>query len=643
LDCEFGVPLEVVDPPDDGKPYSARRRIYTFIGEFGRREMSHLAFLRSDLRSRISDPDFIFLNLGLTLLVYSKSWLKLSVNRREADNVALMRKYAEENPLMFFLPSGSGGVDFLNDLDHGVKVIMAPNRVGKTAEMVVDILLDVVPTDPSWPIFSKHWVKHRPWLGAMRTEEEIKFGFATTDWKVIKRVMWPEIRKWIPKYELGPYDPRKRDAKDPTSPGSPWFKLTCGTLGELFCYEQNQAPFESDALHRFGWDEQGQEEKFDGADERLRTKNGRHVFAQTPHKIEGRADTGANSFIHKILSGEVTKGHSSSVHRISIPEVPDWVLPAEAKAKAYIKWVREPTKKYNPKVLAEGRARFYGEPHITAGLFYDDWDEAVHLIDAFVVPDDWTRYRALDHGLNIHPTVCLWGAVSPEGDLYLYREYFEIGKTIGENCRNIIRFSGNTWQTTSKNTEQRAGLFYERIRETTTGERYLHTVMDVRSAHATDATTQMKIEEIYLRNGLRLYPASGATEVDSAPAVREFMKVDPEREHPYTRKMGCSRLFVFRGLEGFIRQIRGFVRDEFSSSKTARKYDAKEKPRQKEKDFMDALRYLCQIPPRYIKGRWAYKDKWSVDGEREKINRAVIIRPGHIRRKGRKRDPITGY
>jgi len=616
--------IDVITPEDSGNVYCSLNRQYTFVGAFGRKTMTHAEYLNTDIRKMVRDPDYVFMNLGLTLLVYPKKWLRLEVNQKDAASVRAMQEMYDENPLRFFLPSGDGGIEFLNDLDHDVKAMQAPNRIGKTAEMVVDILLDGIPTGPDWHLFRHHYVQWRKWGGKQQ------IGFATADWTVMRRTLWPEIRKWIPKYELGEYDPRLRNAKDIAWRNDPSIKLRCGTELFFFVYEQKQGPYESQALDRFGWDEQGEEAKFDGADERLRTRDGRHVFALTPHQIEGRADTGARSWIHSLLTSETTKGHTVSVHKVSIPEVPDWVYSTEAKIAAYKKWVEEPTKQKKIKVLAEGRARFYGEWHDTGGLFYDDWKESVHVIDQFRIPDSWTRYRGIDHGNNVHPTVCLWGAVNPEGDLYIYREYFEIGLRISKNCEGIIKFSGNKRvQSGRPNNKEYAGIFYERFREDMCSEKFLHTVMDVRSAHSTDPVSMMTIEEIYRLSGLSITPASGKNEVDSAPAVREFMAVDPDKPHPYRDEPGCSRMFVMRNCTNFIRQIRGFAREEHASSKVAAKNDPQEKGRQKDKDAMDALRYLCQIPPRYIKGRWAFNEVSIPDeDEGEEINRAVIVRAG---------------
>jgi phage terminase large subunit len=57
------------------------------------------------------------------------------------------------------------------------------------------------------------------------------------------------------------------------------------------------------------------------------------------------------------------------------------------------------------------------------GQIYDEWDDAIHLVEPFAIPDDWSHYRSVDFGYT-NPFVCQWWAVDPDGRLYLYRELY---------------------------------------------------------------------------------------------------------------------------------------------------------------------------------------------------------------------------
>jgi phage terminase large subunit len=54
-------------------------------------------------------------------------------------------------------------------------------------------------------------------------------------------------------------------------------------------------------------------------------------------------------------------------------------------------------------------------------MVYPDWDPAVHLIDRFALPPEWTRFCSVDFGFT-HAFVCQWWAVDWDGRLYRYRE-----------------------------------------------------------------------------------------------------------------------------------------------------------------------------------------------------------------------------
>ena len=621
---------------------------YTFVTERGKQKLSYAEYLRDvELAGWIADPGRLMLNLGATIVNFSVGYLKEHKDKYEL--FLTLREMQMVNPLQFFMPSAldrGETIDFLNGRKD-IKMLIAGNRRGKTATGIVDVLLSCIPTEKSWPIFGRHGIEHRKFRRPM------DIGLASTMWTVVERVLWPEVMKWIPRYELGKYNPLQKGHKI-FSKNNPVVRLRCGTTLYFFCYEQDQAPFEGQALDIWYWDEQGEESKFHGADERLRTKRGRHVFGLTPHKVEGRADTGARSWIHDMFndareSGE-TQGHSIGVYNIGVDDTPDWVYPEVEKKKAYKKWVETPERLGNIKMIKEGRSRYYGEWHETSGLVYDEFDERYHIIDRFKIPDTWTRYRAVDHG-SVNPTACLWGAMSPDGDLYLYREYYMRGLTIRDNVRNIVKLSGNRLKEAG---QRKVGdIRMAKFEEVTESERYHKTVLDSRSRGTKDPTTNIEYGEIYKINGLRTMAAVGGTLDRTIPIVKEMMAIDAERQHPV--KVGISgspKIFIFRDLVSTIREIRGYAYQEYRSSKDAMHGNAKETPVRKDDHLMDAMRYMCCIPPRYLSGRWGFytptldlEDDEEIEDE-NLGGRVVVSRKGvysFINKGRKKKDGITGY
>lgn len=82
------------------------------------------------------------------------------------------------------------------------------------------------------------------------------------------------------------------------------------------------------------------------------------------------------------------------------------------------------------------------------GMIYEDWDKDTHLIDPFPIPADWQRYRVIDFGVA-HPFVCSWFAVDGDGRMYLYRQIYMTGRTVGQHAAQILELSkGENTQTT---------------------------------------------------------------------------------------------------------------------------------------------------------------------------------------------------
>lgn len=81
-----------------------------------------------------------------------------------------------------------------------------------------------------------------------------------------------------------------------------------------------------------------------------------------------------------------------------------------------------------------------GKPAMAEGAIYANWDESVHLIDSFSIPDDWRRFRVIDFGYT-NPFVCQWWAVDDDDRLYLYREIYYTNRTVKVHSNQIKELS----------------------------------------------------------------------------------------------------------------------------------------------------------------------------------------------------------
>lgn len=70
------------------------------------------------------------------------------------------------------------------------------------------------------------------------------------------------------------------------------------------------------------------------------------------------------------------------------------------------------------------------------GLVYEAWNPLVHVVDPFPIPEEWPRWRAIDFGFT-NPFSCLWFALSPEDELFVYRELYGTRKLVSEWAKEI--------------------------------------------------------------------------------------------------------------------------------------------------------------------------------------------------------------
>jgi phage terminase large subunit len=82
------------------------------------------------------------------------------------------------------------------------------------------------------------------------------------------------------------------------------------------------------------------------------------------------------------------------------------------------------------------QAHRYGDWNALSGCYFDEFSEAKHVCEPFVIPDNWLRYRSFDYGLDMF--ACYWIAVEPEtGRSYVYREFCKSNLIVGDAARAV--------------------------------------------------------------------------------------------------------------------------------------------------------------------------------------------------------------
>ena len=108
------------------------------------------------------------------------------------------------------------------------------------------------------------------------------------------------------------------------------------------------------------------------------------------------------------------------------------------------------------------RARLLdGKWSAAEGLVYPEFNTATHVVTAMPAGwEKWPKLRSIDFGF-VHPFVCQWWAIDPDGRMWLYREIYQTKRTVAEHAAIINRHSdGETYVATitDHDAEDRATL-----------------------------------------------------------------------------------------------------------------------------------------------------------------------------------------
>lgn len=87
------------------------------------------------------------------------------------------------------------------------------------------------------------------------------------------------------------------------------------------------------------------------------------------------------------------------------------------------------------------KARYVDNKWVIAeGAVYDEFSDAIHVIDRFDIPKEWRRFRSIDFGFT-NPFTCAWYAMDEDGRLYLYREIYMSQRTVADHAKQIKALS----------------------------------------------------------------------------------------------------------------------------------------------------------------------------------------------------------
>lgn len=231
----------------------------------------------------------------------------------------------------------------------------------------------------------------------------------------------------------------------------------------------------------------------------------------------------------------------------------------------------------------------YGSFDVFAGQIFDEFNPSIHVLQhPFQIPNTWERFRAIDHGQN-NPTACLWFAVDFDGNIYVYQEYYQEKDVVSHHVQMINQLSQ------IRNTD---GKILQDL--------YSYTVIDP-STHAKTKEKdgyRFSVADEYLDAGIATIAAQNDV-LAGINRVKEFMKINPERYHPFLKDpdgepfKGSPKVFIFPNCVNLIEEIGQYKWKSYSGTAVggADKDEIKEAPVKRKDHAVDCLRYGIMSRP----------------------------------------------
>lgn len=395
--------------------------------------------------------------------------------------------------------------------------------------------------------------------------------------EALPNVLTPKLEEWLPESEL--VDRKKNQQGYYVK-----YLFKDGSTLSIMTYEQESKKHEGTSHHIVAYDEPPPRDIRVAEKRGLVDYNGREMFGLTPlsepwlfDEIYDTDDPTVASYIADMrdnLRREMTQELLDAYTNIP-PSI------REFYAKFFLNKMigthsEDAIHNFEKDLMPhEIDARIHGKFMHLAGLIYPIFS-SVHIIDPIPLRPSWPRYFGLDPH-DRKGQFCLWAAVDPTEDVYVYRERrFQLPMIIPDCTREVKRLE-----------QMYSEKVIRRLIDPNFGAKIYgnsgRTVAQEWSKHSQDQNYRMT------------FTMANDDVVAGHNKVYEYMKYDTTKpispdNHP--------KLYVFNTCKDLIKYLKHYTWDEWEG-KTKDKRSEKEAPKDKWKDYPDVLRYILMDNPRY--------------------------------------------
>jgi phage terminase large subunit len=191
------------------------------------------------------------------------------------------------------------------------------------------------------------------------------------------------------------------------------------------------------------------------------------------------------------------------------------------------------------------------------GAAYEEFDDELHVVEPFVIPDEWERFECMDHGAA-NPTSWALIAVDFDGNLVVFDLYYSPG-LVSAHAAAIRRRLAPEFVGAAP-----PGLNWWRRRDSWGHfqEHYCFADPSIKASHGLSSRRGVPASVLteYREFGIKHLVASNNDRAAGYARFLELLHLDPKRPFPswHSRRdeYGSPRLFIFKPLEQVIAQLK---------------------------------------------------------------------------------------
>jgi phage terminase large subunit len=202
------------------------------------------------------------------------------------------------------------------------------------------------------------------------------------------------------------------------------------------------------------------------------------------------------------------------------------------------------------------------------GQVYSEFDRQVHVVRPFRIPDDWTIRVGIDHGYR-NAAAWIYLAISPDGDCYIYDEFYQKEWLISEICKTGKDGSPSAHSKLAGRTLEQARID-----------------PSVKAVRGTTGKSDWDTYLEHLPSGFPLFTANNEVN-QGIDRVKSYLKPD---------KNGRPRLYIFETCVNLLDEMAQYRWQEHATAQQGKAND-KEKPVKHNDHAVDAARYVLMTCP----------------------------------------------